>query len=550
MGNLKSCCKAPKDIDYSFPKSPKRSPIKSHNRNLSATFNVSIASNVSDRPAPHCIDVNTATEEQLMTLDGIDRTIAHFIVEYRKRLPGCKFQKIEDVALVSGVGADRFASFRDEICIKKPLENSKKSTKHSLNTSILSDLTTIPGVNEEIAGNIINYRKTKRFMSIEDLLKVEGIDGNLFNKISHHFTVKDENLKPPIPPRPSENYSNLSKDVQFGSNSSINNLLEFFLPLIKESKRPTITNYYTFENNNRPCIRIATWNLARLSTEKACNPGVLEVVCMTILEQGISVLCVQEIADKTALERIRDELNRPSLSHVKKFQSNSRKWDCLTSKASGRMYQSNEYLGVLYDTNMNITISASSLVEFDDDGVKLFVRKPFVVSLQINKLDVVLVILHLKAVSHDGSGSNRNEAEAKRTAYLLHSLENFLAGEKDLILLGDFNLESSAKQFDVLRRKGYTPLVNGNTFTNISTKNIEGSRSYDNIWIGQQTKKIHTGSVFVVRSGLTNALIPDVWSWGGVVSDHCPVYAEFYTDEDHDDTYITMKLDGMQIGDS
>lgn len=61
---------------------------------------------------------------------------------------------------------------------------------------------------------------------------------------------------------------------------------------------------------------------------------------------------------------------------------------------------------------------------------------------------------------------------------------------------------------------------------------------------------LFVGSVFVVRSGLTNALIPDIWSWGGVVSDHCPVLAEFYTDEDLEDTYITMKLDNMRIGDN
>ena len=38
------------------------------------------------------------------------------------------------------------------------------------------------------------------------------------------------------------------------------------------------------------------------------------------------------------------------------------------------------------------------------------------------------------------------------------------------------------------------------------------------------------GHYLVVREGLTNPWIPDNWSWGGVVSDHCPVMAEFYVD--------------------
>lgn len=39
-----------------------------------------------------------------------------------------------------------------------------------------------------------------------------------------------------------------------------------------------------------------------------------------------------------------------------------------------------------------------------------------------------------------------------------------------------------------------------------------------------------TGHCMVVREGLTNPWIPDNWSWGGVASDHCPVFAEFYAD--------------------
>lgn len=38
------------------------------------------------------------------------------------------------------------------------------------------------------------------------------------------------------------------------------------------------------------------------------------------------------------------------------------------------------------------------------------------------------------------------------------------------------------------------------------------------------------GHCLVVREGLTNPWIPDNWSWGGVVSDHCPVMAEFFVD--------------------
>lgn len=45
---------------------------------------------------------------------------------------------------------------------------------------------------------------------------------------------------------------------------------------------------------------------------------------------------------------------------------------------------------------------------------------------------------------------------------------------------------------------------------------------------------VSAGNSGVVREGLTNPLIPNGWSWGGVVSDHCPVWVEFYVGKDLD----------------
>ena len=38
----------------------------------------------------------------------------------------------------------------------------------------------------------------------------------------------------------------------------------------------------------------------------------------------------------------------------------------------------------------------------------------------------------------------------------------------------------------------------------------------------------------MIREGLTSPWIPNGWGWGGLVSDHCPVWAEVYTDADFD----------------
>lgn len=49
---------------------------------------------------PELMDVNVATEEQLMTLPGVTRQLARDIVKHR-RLIG-RFKRVDDLALVSG----------------------------------------------------------------------------------------------------------------------------------------------------------------------------------------------------------------------------------------------------------------------------------------------------------------------------------------------------------------------------------------------------------------------------------------------------------------
>lgn len=70
-------------------------------------------------------------------------------------------------------------------------------------------------------------------------------------------------------------------------------------------------------------------------------------------------------------------------------------------------------------------------------------------------------------------------------------------GEKDVIILGDFNQAPDSSDHDILRKEKFHHLVPSNTFTNISTKNPQGSKSLDNMWISRSLKKVFTGRVSV-----------------------------------------------------
>lgn len=62
------------------------------------------------------ININTATAEQLITLNGIGATKAAAIINYRTEHGN--FEHIEDIMQVSGIGQATFDKIKDDICVK------------------------------------------------------------------------------------------------------------------------------------------------------------------------------------------------------------------------------------------------------------------------------------------------------------------------------------------------------------------------------------------------------------------------------------------------
>ncbi|MDW7668199.1 MAG: ComEA family DNA-binding protein [Bacillota bacterium] len=60
----------------------------------------------------HKIDINTATKEQLMKLNGIGEAISSNILIYRETN---NFKKIEDIMNVNGIGESKFNSIKEDI---------------------------------------------------------------------------------------------------------------------------------------------------------------------------------------------------------------------------------------------------------------------------------------------------------------------------------------------------------------------------------------------------------------------------------------------------
>lgn len=61
------------------------------------------------------ININTATQADLETIDGIGPALAERIIEYRKQ--NGKFKNIEELKSVKGIGDKKFESIKEKITV-------------------------------------------------------------------------------------------------------------------------------------------------------------------------------------------------------------------------------------------------------------------------------------------------------------------------------------------------------------------------------------------------------------------------------------------------
>lgn len=248
------------------PLSCHRSPeeLRGGRRKFSAACTFSSVLVVHER-----LDINTSTEEELMTLPGVSRAVAHNIVEHRERVGG--FRKVEDLVVVSGVGASRLESIRMEVCVSS--SRTSDQTGININTATPAQLLSIRPLTEELVHNIVSYRSEHGpFRSIEDLVKVSHINSSLLDRIRlqvHVQRTPSTTTRSTHHPSPTS-FSPSSEDLELPAGG----------PAHLVSVRPDVEP----PRHGACVVRVGSWSLQDFSCGKANNPGVREVVSMTLLE--------------------------------------------------------------------------------------------------------------------------------------------------------------------------------------------------------------------------------------------------------------------------
>lgn len=132
------------------------------------------------------IEINSATLDELNSLNGIGNVFAGRIIQFRDKLGG--FSTLEQLKDVYGIHDSVYQKFKDQITIQP----NTSIHKININTADYETLTSNPYLFSTLAKQIIGYRtKVKPFESIEDLKKLYYIKDHpdYYNKLLPYIEI-------------------------------------------------------------------------------------------------------------------------------------------------------------------------------------------------------------------------------------------------------------------------------------------------------------------------------------------------------------------------
>lgn len=258
-------------------------------------------------------------------------------------------------------------------------------------------------------------------------------------------------------------------------------------------------------------VTLGAFNIQVFGTTKRSKPGVMNILCP--LARKFDVLLVEEIRDSS------DETAAASLDCINKI--GGPKYGYLESPRLGRT-SSKEAYAYFYNTKTVSYLSGTAAVFADTHD--WFEREPYLATFRSGNFDFTLVGIHVKP--------DDAAAEIDHLDDVVVSTLGRHPGEKDLIVMGDFNGDGT--YFDEnspnsrLRGGDYLWAIGNAVDTMVTSDN-----TYDRIVLRKkETTEYLAGSAGVLYFDKEYGLNATSTR---AISDHYPVYARFSTDGKDDD---------------
>lgn len=137
------------------------------------------------------VDLNQATVEDLMQIDGIGEKTAQKIIAYRSLIGQYTF--IEQLLDVEGIGEKKLEGWKHYLTVEGGATTSTSTTalKINLNTATKSELMQVDGIGEQTALKIVAYREQHgAFTTVEQLKEIDGIGEKKFEAWKTYFVIE------------------------------------------------------------------------------------------------------------------------------------------------------------------------------------------------------------------------------------------------------------------------------------------------------------------------------------------------------------------------
>ena len=245
-------------------------------------------------------------------------------------------------------------------------------------------------------------------------------------------------------------------------------------------------------------VRIGTWNLQHLGSKSGKDIGKIAEVA-----KGLDFLAIQEVMAVRGVENLTNELER---------LTNTR-WSFMTSSPVGSQSYKEMYGFIWRDDSVSYSGRAVQYIDYDN----IYEREPFSASFRSVKDNTKFVIATVH-VRFGKSVAERNREVASLGDYW-QWLGDVYEDEKNIILMGDFNLPPSSRAWTALRQHARPLVVSGGS--TLSTKDGKYANLYDNAFVSKYSgSEITEVGVFNYPKYLN---VTHKYA-RKVISDHAPVF--------------------------